>query len=204
MTEERANVLSHGLGLVAAVAAVPVLVVAAVRSGGPADIVGAAVFGAALVLLYGASTAYHAAPAGRWKTRLRTLDHSAIFVLIAGTYTPFTLGVLGGGWGWSLFGLVWGAATIGISAKVWAGPRFQSASTIAYVVMGWLVLIAIHPVVTRMSPAGIGWLVAGGLLYSGGVGFFLADRMKFNHFVWHVFVLGGSVCHFFAVLGHSA
>jgi len=99
---------------------------------------------------------------------------------------------------------VWGAATIGISAKVWAGPRFQSASTIAYVVMGWLVLIAIHPVVTRMSPAGIGWLVAGGLLYSGGVGFFLADRMKFNHFVWHVFVLGGSVCHFFAVLGHSA
>ena len=201
--EELANTVSHGLGLLLAVAAVPILVVNAVARGGAADVVGAAIFGSTLVLLYLASTGYHAAPMGRAKALLRRMDHAAIYLLIAGTYTPFTLGVLGGGWGWTLFGLVWGAAVIGVGTKLLAGIRFPRVSTAMYLIMGWLVLIAAHPLVTRMPVPGLAWLVAGGLAYSGGVVFFAARRLPYGHFVWHLFVLAGSACHFFAVLWYA-
>ncbi|HSG46379.1 MAG TPA: hemolysin III family protein, partial [Longimicrobiales bacterium] len=175
----------------------------AVARGGAADVVGAAIFGSTLVLLYLASTGYHAAPMGRAKALLRRMDHAAIYLLIAGTYTPFTLGVLGGGWGWTLFGLVWGAAVIGVGTKLLAGIRFPRVSTAMYLIMGWLVLIAAHPLVTRMPVPGLAWLVAGGLAYSGGVVFFAARRLPYGHFVWHLFVLAGSACHFFAVLWYA-
>jgi hemolysin III len=201
--EELANSLSHGLGLLAAVAATPILVVGAVRDGGASAVVGSSVFAASMIVLYLTSTWYHAAPLGRLKDRLQRLDHAAIYLLIAGSYTPFTLGVLGGAWGWTLFGLVWGSAVIGVLAKLIAGVRYPRVSTVMYLVMGWLVLIAIGPLVAAMPPRGLWWLVAGGLLYTAGVAFFAARSMRYGHLAWHLFVLGGSVCHFFAVLWYA-
>jgi len=201
--EELANSLSHGLGLLAAMAATPILVVGAVRDGGASAVVGNSVFGASMIVLYLTSTWYHAAPLGRLKDRLRRLDHTAIYLLIAGSYTPFTLGVLGGPWGWTLFGLVWGSAVIGVLAKLIVGVRYPRVSTAMYLVMGWLVLIAIGPLVAAMPPRGLSWLVAGGLLYTAGVAFFAARTMRYGHLAWHLFVLGGSVCHFFAVLWYA-
>jgi hemolysin III len=201
--EEVANSLSHGLGLLAAVAATPILVVGAVRDGGASAVVGSSVFAASMIVLYLTSTWYHAAPLGRLKDRLQRLDHAAIYLLIAGSYTPFTLGVLGGAWGWTLFGLVWGTAVIGVLAKLIVGVRYPRVSTAMYLVMGWLVLIAIGPLVAAMPPRGLWWLVAGGLLYTAGVAFFAARTMRYGHLAWHLFVLGGSVCHFFAVLWYA-
>ncbi len=201
---EVANTLTHGAGLLAAVAATPILVVQAVTRGGPADVVGAAVFGATLILLYLASTAYHATPRGRMRDLLRRLDHSAIYLLIAGTYTPFTLGVLKGGWGWTLFGIVWAAAALGVAIKVFAGVRRPLVSTGLYLVMGWLVLVAIGPLVRALPPAGLAWLVAGGVAYSAGVPFYLARRLRYGHAIWHLFVLAGSTCHVVAALGWAA
>jgi hemolysin III len=205
LREEIANCLTHGAGLVASVAAIPLLVIAATGRRDPWQIVGGAVFGATLVLLYLASTVYHALPASRAKGVLRVLDHSAIYLLIAGTYTPFTLGALRGPWGWSLLGTIWALALLGIAAKVGLGFRFPRLSTVFYVGMGWLVLVAVVPLVRSVSPAGLGWLVAGGLCYTGGVPFYATDaRVPYGHALWHVFVVAGSVCHFFAVLGHAA
>lgn len=200
--EELANALTHGVGLAAAIAVTPVLIVGAVGRGTAADIVAASVFGASLILLYLASTAYHAVRPGQWKGALRRLDHAAIFLLIAGTYTPFTLGVLRGGWGWALFGVVWGAAALGVSAKVLAGIRRPWLSNAIYVTMGWLVLIAIHPVLTRVPPAGVLWLVAGGVLYTVGVAFYTRSA-PYAHAVWHLFVLAGSACHVVSVAGYA-
>lgn len=197
---EVANALSHGIGVVAGIAAIPLLVVNAVSRGGAADVVGAAIFGATLVLLYLASTGYHAAPPGRTRDLLRRLDHAAIYLLIAGTYTPFTLGVLGGGWGWSLFGVVWGCAVLGVTAKLTAGLRFPRLSTVLYLVMGWLVVVAAGPLVQRLDPVALAWLVAGGVCYSAGVVFYASRRIPWGHFIWHLFVLAGSTCHFFAAL----
>ena len=201
--EELANCLSHGVGALFALAATPILIVGAATRGTPADIVGASVFGASMILLYLASTWYHAAPEGPLKRRLRRVDHAAIYVLIAGTYTPFTLGVLGGAWGWSLFGIVWGAAAIGVSHKLAAGVRYPRLSTVLYLLMGWLVVIAIRPLVDAVPLAGLAWLVAGGLAYTGGVAFYVARR-PYSHLVWHLFVLTGTACHFFAVLWYAA
>jgi hemolysin III len=201
--EELANSVSHALGLLAAMAATPILVVGAVRAGGASAIVGSSVFGASMIMLYLTSTWYHAAPLGPLKDRLQRLDHAAIYLLIAGSYTPFTLGVLGGAWGWTLFGLVWGSAVIGVLAKLIVGVRYPRVSTAMYLVMGWLVLIAIGPLVAAMPPRGLSWLVAGGLLYTAGVAFFAARTMRYGHLAWHLFVLGGSVCHFFAVLWYA-
>jgi len=200
---ELANGLSHGLGLLAALAATPLLVVAAVSRGGAADVVGGSVFGASLVLLYLASTTFHLARDPAWRRWLQRLDHAAIFVLIAGTYTPFTLGVLGGPWGWTLFGVVWGAATLGIVTKLLAGVRWPRLSLAVYLVMGWLVVIAIGPLVARMQPAGIVWLVLGGLAYSIGAVFYARPQLRHGHLVWHLFVLCGSTCHFFAALWYA-
>jgi hemolysin III len=202
--EELANSLSHGVGFVCAVAATPILIVGAVNRGSAADVVGASVFGATMVLLYLSSTWYHAVPIGRLKERLHKLDHAAIYLLIAGTYTPFTLGVLNGAWGWTLFGIVWGAAAVGVCDKVFVGMRNPRLSTTLYLVMGWAVLMVIRPLFRSMPPQGLAWLVAGGLFYSGGVVFYSARRLPYHHLIWHLFVLAGSTCHFFSVLWYAA
>lgn len=202
--EEIANSISHGVGLVAAIAAVPFLIVAAVWRGGAAGIVGASVFAATVVVLYLASTLYHALPESRAKRVFQVLDHGAIFLLIAGTYTPFTLGVLHGAWGWTLFGLVWGLALTGVVLKAAGGVRYPVLSTGLYLAMGWLVLIAVKPMWDRVPMWGLFWLLAGGLAYTAGVAFFAAKRVPYGHFVWHLFVLVGTVCHFIAVLRYAA
>lgn len=202
--EEIANSISHGIGMLLAIAATPILIVAAVRHSGAAAITGSSIFGASMILLYCASTLYHALPEGRGKRVFKVLDHSAIFLLIAGTYTPFTLGVLNGALGWTLFGLVWGLAIIGIIIKgVW-GAAQNWISTALYVLMGWLIVIAIKPLWLNMPAWGLFWLVAGGLSYTLGVVFFVLDeKIKYSHFIWHLFVILGSVAHFFAVLWYS-
>ena len=203
--EEIANSIVHGAGMLASIAALLVLMLAAAGQHDVWQIVGGAIFGATLILLYLASTIYHALPAGRAKRILRVLDHSAIYLLIAGTYTPFTLGALRGPWGWALLGTIWTLALFGIAAKSTLGFRFPRLSTLLYIGMGWLVVVAAHPLVTRVSPAGLAWLVAGGLCYTGGVVFYATDtRIRYGHAVWHLFVLAGSACHFAAVLWHAA
>jgi len=198
--EEIANSVSHGLGLLAALGAVPFLVIAAVRRGSASGIVGASIFAATLVLLYLASTMYHALPRPRAKRVFRIVDHGAVFLLIAGTYTPFTLGVLRGAWGWTLFGLVWSLAVLGIVLTAAGGIRCPRLSTGVYLGMGWLVLIAIRPLWLRVPLAGLLWLLAGGIAYTIGVPFLAAKRLRYSHFVWHLLVLAGSSCHFVAVL----
>jgi hemolysin III len=202
--EEIANSVTHGLGLIASLAGLPVLVIAAAGRGDAAEVVGCSVFAVSLIVLYAASTIYHALPASRAKEVFRVLDHIAIYPLIAGTYTPFALGVLRGAWGWTLFGLVWGLAVLGIIFKSALGVRYPRASTLFYILMGWLAIIAIRPITELVPPAGIAWLVVGGLLYTGGVAFYAWERQRYSHTVWHLFVLGGSVCHFFAVLWFAA
>jgi len=202
--EEIANSVSHGLGLLAALAAFPVLVVTALQRGDAAGIVGASVFATSMVLLYLTSTLYHALPGCRAKRVFQILDHSAIYFLIAGSYTPFTLGVLRGDWGWTLFGLVWGLAVVGTVLKALGGVRYTTVSTWVYLVMGWLVLIAARTVWTLVPTWGLFWLVAGGVAYTVGAVFFMADRIRYFHFVWHLFVVAGTACHFIAVLWYAA
>lgn len=202
--EEIANTISHGIGLVLAVLATPILVIAAVRYGTVWNMVGVSVFAASMVMLYLSSTLYHALTHGGAKRVFRMLDHSAIFLLIAGTYTPFTLGVLRGPWGWTLLGLVWSLAIIGLTIKAVFGHRFAWLSVTLYLTMGWLVVIATPEVVHRVPLSGLAWIIAGGIAYTGGVGFYAAHRVRYAHFAWHLFVIAGTVCHFFAVLWYSA
>jgi hemolysin III len=202
--EEIADSVSHGVGMMAALAAAPILIVGAAQRGGAAQIVGASIFAAAMVLLYLTSTLYHALPRNRVKRLFQILDHGAIYLLIAGTYTPFTLGVLRGAWGWTLFGLVWGLALAGVVLKAVAGIRHPRLSTSLYVAMGWLALIAIEPLWLHLPAWGLFWLLAGGIAYTLGVVFFALDgRVRYSHFVWHLFVLAGTACHFVAVLGYA-
>jgi hemolysin III len=202
--EEIANSVSHGLGLSAAVAAFPVLVMAAQQRGDTAGIVGASVFATTMVLLYLVSTLFHALPRCRAKRVFQILDHSAIYLLIAGTYTPFTLGVLRGDWGWTLFGLVWGMAIAGTVLKALGGVRYTTLSTWTYLAMGWLVVIAAKTVWTLVPGWGLFWLIAGGVAYTAGAVFFMAERIRYFHFVWHLFVVAGTACHFIAVLRYAA
>jgi hemolysin III len=181
-----------------------VLVAGALARQDPWQVVGGAVFGAMLVLVYAASTVYHALPPSRHKALWRVIDHSAIYLLIAGTYTPFTLGALRGPWGWGLLVAIWGLAMGGIVFKMTLGFRFPKTSAAFYLVMGWLVVIAIEPLTTHVQRQGVYWLLAGGLCYTLGVVFFSWHRLRYAHLVWHLFVLGGSVCHFFAVLLYAA
>jgi hemolysin III len=197
--EEIANSLTHGLGLILSVGGLCVLVTVAGLRGDAWTVTGCAVFGASLVLLYGASTCYHALPAPRWKPWLRVFDHAAIFLLIAGSYTPFLLVSLRGPWGWSLFGVVWTIAVAGIVLKVFYTGRCRLLSTILYLFMGWIVLIAIKPLVEALPRSSLILLFAGGAAYSAGTLFYMWKRLPYHHAVWHLFVLGGSVCHFFAV-----
>jgi hemolysin III len=197
---ELANSVTHGLGLALSVAGCAVLVTVAALRGSARHIVACSIYGATLVCLYGASTVYHSVSSPQVKHILRILDHSSIYLLIAGTYTPFTLILLRGGWGWTLFGLVWGLSVAGIVLKVWFVDRVPIVSTLVYVAMGWLVIIAIKPVVAVVPLAAILWLLAGGVFYTGGVVFFAWEKLPYHHAIWHLFVLGGSVCHYFAVL----
>jgi hemolysin III len=197
--EEQANAVTHGLGVLASVVGGSVLIVLAALGGSIANIVSVVIFTASLLLLYTASTLYHFAATERTKRRLQILDHCAIYVLIAGTYTPFMIGTLRGGWGWSLFGVVWGLALGGIFFKLFFTGRFPRVSTGIYLAMGWLVLLAIGPLVRTLEPGALAWLVAGGACYTGGTLFFHSRRVPFAHAVWHVFVLGGSACHGVAV-----
>lgn len=204
-SEELANSLSHGIGLVAAIIATPFLIARAVSHGDAGFIVGASIFAASMILLYAASTLYHALRPGRLKHIFRIVEHSAIFLLIAGTYTPFSLGILHGGWGWTLFGIVWGLAAIGVFLKIIDGVRHPIAFTILYLLMGWVIVIAAKPFYTHVPPSGLAWLLAGGLSYTVGVAFFSTDsRLRYGHFIWHLFVMIGSTCHYFAVLWYAA
>ena len=203
--EEIANSFSHGLGLVAAVLATPFLIQHAVRQGDAGFIVGASIFAATMVLLYLASTLYHALPVSRAKRVFRVIEHSAIFLLIAGTYTPFTLGVLRGAWGWTLLGLVWGLAVAGVMLKALNRMAHPILSTGLYLLMGWLIVIAAQPLSARVPLSGLLWLIAGGLAYTLGVIFFALDsRLRYGHFIWHLFVMAGTTCHYFAVLWYAA
>src|SRR3990172_2036128 len=202
--EEIANSVSHGVGLLAAVAAAPVLVLSAVRHGGAARIAGASGFAAAMVLLYLPSMLYHALPNNRAKRVFQVLDRAAIFLMIAGTYTPFTLGVLRGTWGWTLFGLVWGLALAGVVLTAVGGVRYPNLSTGLYLAMGWLILIAAKPLWLRVPSWGLFWLSAGGFAYTVGVGFYAGKGGFYNHFFFHLFVITGTACHFIAVLRFAA
>ena len=202
--EEIANSVSHGLGLVASLVASPFLLVGAVRRGSATDIVGASVFAGTVVLLYLTSTIYHALPGNRAKRLFQVFDQSAIFLLIAGTYTPFCLGVLRGPWGWTLFGLIWALAAVGLVLKAIGGVRYPVLSTCLYLGMGWLAVIAVRPLWLYLPRTGLLWLVAGGLAYTVGVAFFAAERMRYAHLVWHLFVMAGTACHFVAVFRYAA
>ena len=197
--EEIANILTHAVGVLAAMAGGTVLIVLASLKGDPWKIVGASVFTATLILLYSASTLYHAARSPEVKRRLKVLDHASIYLLIAGTYTPFTLVGLRGGWGWSLFGVIWGLAVGGVIFKLFSAGRFRLVSTGIYVAMGWLIIIAVGPMVRSLDPSVIAWLAAGGLAYTGGTVFYHNRRLAYSHAVWHGFVLAGSACHAVAV-----
>ena len=203
--EELACSISHGIGLAASVVALPVLVITALERQDTWQVVGGAIYGTMLILLYAASTFYHAVPPHKeGKALWRVLDHSAIYLLIAGTYTPFTLGALRGPWGWSLLVAIWVLAVGGILFKTFLGFRFPKTSAAFYLAMGWLVLIALRPLTTHVHPGGVAWLLAGGVSYTAGVIFFAWHRLRYAHLVWHLFVLGGSACHFFAVLFYAA
>jgi hemolysin III len=202
--EEIANTISHGLGLLAAIVAVPILVVTAARAGSAAAIVGASIFAATMVTVYFTSTLYHALPEGRPKRIMQVLDHAAIFLLIAGTYTPFTLGVLSGPWGWTLFGMVWALGLGGVLLKAICGVRYPLVSLGLYLATGWVAIIAIKPLWLSLETWGLFWIAAGGLAYTGGVAFFWLDRLHYRHFIWHLFVMAGTACHFVAVLLYAA
>jgi hemolysin III len=175
------------------------LVVASARHGDVWHVVSSAIFGVSLVLLYTASTLYHSFQAERTKRLLKKFDHAAIFLLIAGTYTPFVLVSLRGPWGWSLFGVIWGLALVGVGLKFWFAGRFNVVSTLIYVGMGWLVMVAFKPLMAAVPHGGMALLVAGGLCYTSGVIFYLWKRLPYHHVIWHGFVLGGSACHWAAV-----
>ena len=203
--EEIANSISHGLGLVAALVGTPFLIVQAARHGDAGFIAGTSIFSATAILLYLASTLYHALPAGKAKRVFRIIEHSAIYLLIAGTYTPFTLGVLSGAWGWTLLGVTWFLAAAGVALKAFSRASHPILSTVLYLLMGWVVVIAVDPLLARMPTAGLLWLIAGGLSYTAGVVFFATDsRLQYGHLVWHLFVMAGTACHYFAIIWYAA
>jgi hemolysin III len=201
---ERFNSITHLVGAALALAGTAVLVVSAARLGDPWKIVSFSVYGAMLVAVYVFSTLYHSVR-GRAKDVLRKFDHCSIYLLIAGSYTPFALVSLRGAWGWSLLGVIWGLALVGLAQEIWLARGARVLSMVIYLLMGWLALVAVWPLWQALQPAGFAWLLAGGLLYSLGIVFYATDRrLRHGHGVWHLFVMGGSSCHFLAVLLHVA
>ncbi len=197
--EEVANSLTHGAGIGLSIAGLVMLVVQAVRLGTVWHIVSYSIFGSMLILLYLASTLYHSFPWEKAKRICKILDHAAIYLLIAGTYTPFMLVCLRGGWGWSLFGVIWGLALLGVAMKIVFIARFKVISLVVYLAMGWLCIIAGREMLHKLPSVSLGFLLAGGLIYSIGTVFYVWKKLPYGHAVWHMFVLGGSVLHFFAV-----
>lgn len=199
VTEETVNSLTHLLGFGLGIAVLAVLVISASAQGDPWRIVSFSIYGSCLVLLYGASALYHAVPHGAFKRAMNKVDHASIFLLIAGTYTPFMLVPLRGGWGWSIFGVVWGIAMLGIGANDLL-HRMTPLRVALYILLGWIIVIAIVPVTLLLPPSVVLLLAAGGIAYTSGVYFFARERLPFHHAIWHLFVLGGSACHFWALL----
>lgn len=197
--EETLNVITHGIGFILSIAALVILIVSASKYGTARHITSFAIFGGSLIVLYAASTLYHYAKNPDLRLKLNILDHSAIYVLIAGTYTPFTLIVLKGWVGWTIFGISWGLAIAGILFKVFYFGKYDKISTIAYVLMGWVIIFAIKPLIESFPTAGLIWLLAGGISYSIGAFFFSYKGIRFNHAIFHVFVLLGSFCHFMSI-----
>ncbi len=198
--EELANSISHGVGLLAALIGAPILLLAAWRHGDRFLFVGTAVFTTAMLLVYCGSTLYHAWPRSAVKSIFQVIDHSAIFVLIAGTYTPFALGPLRGPWGWTILTFIWSLAIFGVILKTVGGTQRRRGFSLAlYLAMGWLVVVATRPLLASVPLAGLLWLLAGGLAYTGGIYFFVNKRRRYTHFVWHLFVLLGTACHFLAI-----
>ncbi|MCK5799034.1 MAG: hemolysin III family protein [Deltaproteobacteria bacterium] len=193
--EERANTLTHALGIVLGLATLAILVIPAAQAGDPRRVVAFAVYGSSLVLLYLASTGYHAFRDERTKRRWRVFDHAAIYLLIAGTYTPVTLITLRGAWGWTLFGIVWGLALFGVIFTLFLTGRFKILSLAIYLAMGWIGVVAGKPLVAAMPQGGLLWLAAGGVAYTGGTVFYMWKRLPYHHAIWHLFVLAGSACH---------
>lgn len=201
--EEIANSISHGIGVLAAISITPLLIIKAVPLGA-ASVVGVSIFSATMILLYMASTLYHAFPHSKTKRVFRIFDHSAIFLLIAGTYTPFTLGVLPGAWGWTLFGVIWALAVLGVVSKSIHNVGTGRLSIALYLAMGWMGVMAIKPLMANLPTNGLLWLLAGGVMYSIGVIFFANDhRIRYSHFVWHLFVLAGTACHVVSIMGYA-
>jgi hemolysin III len=202
---EKLNTFTHLLGSALAISGLSILVTVAVLQGDPWKVFSFSIYGITLVLLYSLSTIYHGVQNPRAKAILQKLDHNAIYLLIAGSYTPISLITLRGPWGWTLFGLIWGLALLGVVQELLFGHRTRRPSLILYVLMGWLVVIAINPLMRAMPTAGLLWLLAGGLVYSMGIYFYIhGERVRHFHGVWHLFVLGGSVCHFICILLYVA
>ena len=197
--EERINILSHAAGLLLSMVAIVLLVTRASSNGNAWHIVSVAIFGASLIALYAASTSYHSATRAELRARLRIIDHSTIYILIAGTYTPFTLITLNGTVGWVIFAFSWGMALSGIILKLFFTGRFNLVSTLMYVFMGWIIIFAVKPLIANLSTEGLLWLVAGGLSYTIGAIIYSIKKVPLNHAIFHLFVLGGSICHFVAV-----
>jgi hemolysin III len=200
--EEIANAVSHGAGFVGAVVLSPMIIMHSMRYGAAA-IVGATLFAVTLPLLYLTSTIYHALANNRAKRVFRVLDHGAIYLVIAGTYSPFMLGALRGPWGYTIFVIIWSLAIFGVVVKSTLGFGWEKLSTALYIGMGWLVVVGIYPLWLHVPFAGLMWLAAGGLFYTAGVGFYAAERVRYSHFVWHLFVVGGSACHVVAVMFYA-
>jgi len=198
--EESLNTLVHGAGFGLAIAALITLVISANNHGSAWHLASFSIYGATLIVLYLSSALYHSLPEGNCKNTLRVIDHSSIFLLIAGTYTPITLTAMRGPWGWSIFGVVWGIALAGIVIKIFWFDKLRHFSTIMYAAMGWIIVIAIQPLLKSVNSTSLVFLLAGGLAYSLGIVFYASQKIKFNHAIWHVFVLAGSICHFFTVL----
>jgi hemolysin III len=198
--EEIAHGLTHGVGIVLAIAGLCVLVTFSALYGTAVHVVASSIFGASMIVLYTASTLYHSLPMPETKRIMRVVDHASIYLLIAGTYTPFSLVTLEGAWGWSLFGVVWGLAIVGIIFKLFFTGRFDRLSVAIYVAMGWCGLVAIKPMMAALPPLGLWLLVAGGLAYTGGVIFYLLERMRYHHAIWHLFVMAGTTLHYFVIL----
>ncbi|WP_020647694.1 PAQR family membrane homeostasis protein TrhA [Solimonas variicoloris] len=197
--EEIAHAVTHGVGVLLAIVGLTALVARAALYGNEWHVIASAVFGATLVLMYTASTLYHSIPLPGAKKVLRVIDHSMIYFLIAGTYTPFTLVTLHGTWGWSLFALTWGLAAIGVVFKIFATGRYEKLSLVIYLAMGWCAVVAIQPILERLATGGLLLTLAGGLAYSGGVVFYVWERLRYHHAIWHLFVLAGSVLQYFAI-----
>lgn len=200
--EELVNSITHGVGIALSIAALVLLIIFSSMYGSAMHVVSCTIFGVTLILLYTASTLYHSFRKPKIKNIFKIFDHSCIYLLIAGTYTPFLLVTLRGILGWTMFGVVWFMAAVGVVFKVFFVHRFKAVSVITYIFMGWIIIFAIKPLINTLPAAGFGLLVAGGLAYTVGVIFYAWKRLPFSHGIWHLFVLGGSICHFFAVIFH--